>query len=85
MPEQLSLVARQELDKLFEDPDSMPQRSTPVSDALKKIGACEKSSSAKDLALLIHGLLTGEKSTAGDAMRGKHGGSLASRWRLRRY
>jgi hypothetical protein len=64
MPEQLSLVARQELDKLFEDPHSMPQRSTPVSDALKKIGACEKSSSAKDLALLIHGLLTGEKSTA---------------------
>jgi len=64
MPEQLSLVARQELDKLFEDPDSMPQRSTPVSDALTKIGACEKSSSAKDLALLIHGLLTGEKSTA---------------------
>jgi hypothetical protein len=64
MPEQLSLVARQELDSFFEDPDSMPQRSTPVSDALKKIGACEKSSSAKDLALLIHGLLTGEKSTA---------------------
>ena len=64
MPEQLSLVARQELDKLLEDPDSMPQRSTPVSDALTKIGACEKSSSAKDLAVLIHRVLTGEKSTA---------------------
>ena len=64
MPEQLSLVARQEVDKLLEDLESMPQRSTLVSETLSKIGACEKSSSAKDLALLIHGLLTGEKSTA---------------------
>jgi hypothetical protein len=53
MPEQLSLVARQELDKLLEDPDSKPQRSTSVSDALKKIGACEKSSPAKDWRFLF--------------------------------
>jgi hypothetical protein len=65
MREQLSLVAREELDKLFENPDSMPPRSTPVSDALKTIGACEKSSFDKDLAVLIHRVLTGEKSTAG--------------------